>query len=154
MDHTPIAGSRMKSKRRVYVVATLISMAILLPFQHDAWAPCVAACIGYSVLVFGLNRLQLTPPPAIFAVPASSARLLHAAYLFVVVLWVWLLVALSPHLPYILRTEDTTHPYFGLAFLGVLGLLLLEAAEQRSLRRAVNDQAYHSENSPTNLREP
>jgi hypothetical protein len=150
MNRTPIAGSQMRSKRRIYVIATLVSMAILLPYQHDAWAPYVAACVGYTVLVFGLNRLEFAPTPAIFTFPASGARV-HGIYLCVVLLWVWFLIALSPHLPYILRTEDTTHPYFGVAFIGVLGLLLLEALEQRSLRRAPNDQGYRAENQSTSL---
>jgi hypothetical protein len=149
MDHAPIAGSQMRSKKRVYVFATLISMAILLPFQHDAWSPYVSACVGYTVLVFGLNRLQLTPPPAVLSTPPASALLPHCIYLFIVLLWVWFLIVLSPHLPYILRTEDTSHPYFGLAFIGVFGLMLLEAMEQRSLRRTANDQADHSDSSST-----
>jgi hypothetical protein len=57
----------------------------------------------------------------------------HLGFLAAVIGWVWLALFLRPNLPYILRTEDSSHPYFGLAFLGALGLLLLEAFEQRWL---------------------
>jgi hypothetical protein len=144
MSQTPQVVSQMRSKKRVYVTATLVAMAILLPFQHDSWAPFVAASVGYTILVFGLRRLQLNPRPPFFALPPGSVLCAHTMFLLVAVLWVWLLIALMPRLPYILRTEDSSHPYFGLAFIGVLGLLLLEAVEQRSLRRAAADQAGDS----------
>jgi hypothetical protein len=144
MDQTAEVGSQMRSKRRVYVIATLMTMAILLPFQHDTWAPFLATSAGYTILVFGLRRLQLDPKPAIFAIPPGSVLYSHATFLLIAALWIWFLIALTPHLPYILRTEDTTHPYFGVAFIGVLGLLLLEAAEQRALRRAADDASSES----------
>jgi hypothetical protein len=71
---------------------------------------------------------------------------MYTVYLSIAMLWVWFLLALSPRVPYILRTEDTSHPYFGLAFLGVLGLLLLEAVEQRSLHRAANEHSQETLN--------
>jgi hypothetical protein len=144
MGHARQVVSKMRSKRRVYVTATLITMGIFVPFQHHAWAPYVATCVGYTVLVFGLRRLELNPRPRIFAPPSADALRSHATYLSVAILWVWLLIRLSPRLPYILRTEDTNRPYFGLAFIGILGLLLLEALEQRSLRRTVDEKAADS----------
>jgi hypothetical protein len=126
------------------VIVTLVSMAILLPFQHVAWAPYGATCVGYTMLVFGLRRLEAEPKPPVFAMPSASELLSHALFLSIAVLWVWFLIVISPHVPYILRTEDTSHPYFGVAFIGVLGLLLLEACEQRTLRRALKDQANDS----------
>jgi hypothetical protein len=137
---TPQVVSQTRSKKRVYVTATLVAMAILLPFHHSSWAPFVATSVGYTILVFGLRRLQLNPRPPFFALPPGSVLYAHTMFLLVAALWVWLLIALIPHLPYFLRTEDTNRPYFGLAFIGVLGLLLLEAMEQRSLRKVAVDQ--------------
>ena len=126
----------MKSKKRkVYVMATLVAMAAFLPFQGRPWSLYVGACSGYSVLVFGLRRIneKRLASSVEDAKPASAVLLTHLTFLTIVVAWVWLCVSLMPHLPYFLRTEDTTHPYFGLAFLGILGLLGMEAIEQRWL---------------------
>lgn len=126
----------MKSKKRlVYVMATLTTMAVFLPFQSHVWALYAGACSGYTILVFGLRRAQkgLPASSAATAKPASVVLLTHLAFLAIVTGWVWLAVTLKPYLPYFLRTDDTSHPYFGLAFVGILGLLLLEAIEQRWL---------------------
>lgn len=153
MDHTSLAVSGMRSKRRVYVTSTLLAMAVLLPFQHHAWAPYAAACVGYTILVLGLRRLELTPRPNLFAILPGSGLATHALYLAIAMLWVWFLIVSIPYLPYILRTEDTSHPYFGLTFIGVLGLLLLEAAEQRSLRLKANERSQESLNAARGSRE-
>jgi hypothetical protein len=152
MDHASLLVPQSRSKRRVYVTATLIAMAILLPFQHRVWAPYASVCAGYTVLVFGLRRLKLDPRPGLFAsVPASGVPK-HGLYLCVAVLWIWCLIAIGPHLPYILRTEDTSHPYFGLAFIAVLGLLLLEAAEARSLRQTAREDATNAADKASELK--
>ena len=128
-------------KRRVYLVATMLTMCIFLPFRSNPWAIYAGVCAGYTVLVFGLRRAARTSKSSgEDAGPVSRLLLVHAAFLAVVVGWVWLGLALRPYLPYILTTEDTTHPYFGLAFLGIVGLLMIELAEQHQLR-AVADSA-------------
>ena len=93
----------------------------------------LAACLGYTVLVFGLRRIN-TGPANQNTRPPQAIALTHLTFLVAVVAWVWLCLVLKPHLPYILTTEDTSHPYFGLAFLGICGLLGIEAIEQRWLR--------------------
>lgn len=130
-------------RRYVYIAATLVASAILLPFQDHIWAFYLAACSGYSVLVFGLRWLALRKwrsfaPGAIGPTLTGKLLLAHANFLAVVVVWVWLLIAWAPHAPYILRTEDSDRPYLGLAFIGVLGLTLLEMFEQRFLLPELN----------------
>ena len=126
-------------KRLVYIFATLLTMAILLPLQRQPWAIYLAVLAGYTVLVFGLRRigqsLQSLEPGSEFS---SGILLTHATYSAIVVGWIWLCVALRPHLPYFLTSEDTSRPYYGLTFLGLVGLLLLEMMQQKSLRK-VND---------------
>jgi len=123
-------------KRRVYIFATLLTMALLLPLQRQPWAIYVSVLAGYTVLVFGLRRierrLQSLEPGSEFS---SGILLTHATYLAIVVGWIWLCLALRPHLPYFLTSEDTSRPYYGLTFLGLVGLLLLEMMEQKSLRK-------------------
>jgi len=122
-------------KRRVYLVATMLTMCIFLPFRSNPWAIYVGVCAGYTVLVFGLRRIESkSRPVGEGAGSTSRLLLLHAAFLALVVGWICLGLALRPYLPYILTTEDTTHPYFGLAFMGIIGLLMIELAEQRQLR--------------------
>jgi hypothetical protein len=125
----------MRSKRVTYVLAIIVAMLFFVPFKEQSWAIYVAACTGYTVLVFGLRRLSKLKIP--FRVPDVPKKMLlknHLGFLIAVIAWVWLLIRLIPHLPYILRTEDTSHPYFGLIFIGVLGLMLLELYEQKWLR--------------------
>ncbi|MBS1804262.1 MAG: hypothetical protein JST28_12915 [Acidobacteria bacterium] len=148
MEHASLVVPRLRLKRRVYVAATLTGMAILLPFQHHVWAPYAATSVSYSILVLGLRRLELTPKPHLFAILPGRGLATYALFLCVATFWIWLLIALIPHLPYILRTEDTSHPYFGLAFIGVLCLLLLEAAEQRSLRRLFHGEGQGAPKDP------
>jgi hypothetical protein len=135
-------GTQMP-QRYIYLIATLVASAIILPFQGHTSAIYVAACAGYSVLVFGLRRLALrrwksVVPAAIGQTSTARILLTHANFLALVVAWIWSLIALAPHVPYILRTEDSDRPYLGLAFFGVLGLLLLEMFEQRFLRPELN----------------
>ena len=94
----------MQAKQRfVYVVATLVTMVIFLPFQGRVTSP--GACAGYTVLVFGLAAESRTvPPPA--RQRTSSVFLTHIWFLTIVIGWVWLLLFVKPHLPYILTTED------------------------------------------------
>lgn len=127
----------MRSKRStVYIVATLMTMAIFLPFQAHPWAIYAGACAGYTVLVFGLRRIQQQsyPSSAANAKPASAILLTHLSFLALVVAWVWLALMLKLYMPYFLTTEDTGRPYYGLAFMGILGLMGFEAIEQRFLR--------------------
>ena len=124
----------MRSKRTVYIVAALAAMIVFLPFQDYGWALYLGVCTGYTILVFGLRRIQQIQQPEVSPLPLSKILLVHSTFLVIVIGWVWLLLALRPSLPYILRTEDSTRPYFGLVFLGVLALLLLEYFEQRQLR--------------------
>ena len=126
----------MRSKRMVYVVATFVTMFVFLPFRDYGWSLYLGVCAGYTVLVFGLRRIQQKREgnPGANVLPLSRVLLVHATFLVIVIGWVWLLLALRPSLPYILRTEDSSRPYFGLVFLGVLALLLLELFEQRQLR--------------------
>jgi len=124
------------SKRLVYVMATLVAMVIFFPFQRHAWSLYAGACAGYTVLVVGLRRIHLrsTASSSRGARLASELIRTHLTFLAIAVGWVWLCVVLKPYLPYFLTTEDTGRPYFGLAFLGILGLLCLEAVEQRWLK--------------------
>jgi hypothetical protein len=126
----------MRSKRFVYIFAALATMVIFFPFRDRLWAPYVGACAGYSVLVFGLRRFKQKSrvSGSGISIPAVNALLTHSTFLAIVVSWVWLLSVLAPHLPYAFRTEDTNRPYFLLAFVGILGLMLLEMIEQRWLR--------------------
>jgi hypothetical protein len=130
-------------------MATLVAMALFLPFQSQPWSLYVAACAGYSVLVFGLRRVQQGSgaSSAENAKPASAILRIHLTFLALVAGWVGLCIALIPHLPYFLRTEDTRRPYFGLAFFGILGLLFMEAVEQRFLRPSLEMDALHSGNN-------
>ena len=131
--------TKYKRKRRVYIFATLLAMAIFLPLHRQPWAIYAGVLAGYTVLVFGLRRiessLKSSEPGSEFS---SGILLTHATYSGIVVGWIWLCVALRPHLPYFLTSEDTSRPYYGLTFLGLVGLLLLEMMEQKSLRK-VND---------------
>jgi hypothetical protein len=115
-------------------------MLFFVPFKEQAWSIYLAACTGYTVLVFGLRRLTKSKSLRRHS-DLTKIKLLmnHLAFLMAVVAWVWLLIGLIPHLPYILRTEDSSHPYFGLIFIGVLGLMLLELYEQRWLRGELVD---------------
>jgi len=130
-------------RRYVYIAATLVASAFVIPFQGQTWALYVGACAGYSVLVFGLRWVAVRKwksfAPAAIG-PTLTARILltHANFLVVVLAWVWLLIVWAPHAPYILRTEDSDRPYLGLAFLGVLGLTFLEMFEQRFLLPELN----------------
>ena len=130
-------------QRYIYLIATLVASAIIIPFQGYTSALYVGACAGYSVLVFGLRRLAMqrwksVVPAAIGQSSTAKILLTHANFLALVIAWIWSLIALAPHVPYILRTEDSDRPYLGLAFFGVLGLLLLEMFEQRFLRPELN----------------
>jgi hypothetical protein len=127
---------RKNKKNKVYVIATLVSMIIFLPFQSHAWSLYAGACAGYTFLVFGLRRVNQKSVVASpeNAKPESGLLLTHLTFLAIVCGWVWLCVVLIPYLPYFLTSEDTSHPYFGLAFLGTLGLLGIEAIEQRWLK--------------------
>ncbi len=136
-----------KRKRLVYVVATLVTMVIFLPFQGHVWSLYAGACAGYTVLVFGLRRIKNSSAAAQSRAEksTSSVFLTHIWFLTIVIGWVWLLLFVKPHLPYILTTEDGSHPNFGLAFLGILGLLLIEAVEQRRLAPEATNNAVHTE---------
>jgi hypothetical protein len=144
----PVRFKRNK-KNTAYIVATLVTMVIFLPFQNHAWSLYAGACAGYSVLVFGLRRIRIGSGAVAMgnAKPASEILLTHLSFLVIVVGWVWLCVVLKPHLPYFLRTEDTSRPYFGLAFLGILGLLGIEAIEQRWLEPNAEADAFAPENN-------
>ena len=136
-EATKIRGKPGSSKKRlVYIVATFAAVGIFVPFQASPWAIYAGVCAGYSILVFGLRRVNAgvrTSPSA--SSPVTAGMLVtHLTFLAIVIGWVWLLNFLRPQLPYFLRTEDTTRPYFGLIFLGILGLLGIEYAEQRGLR--------------------
>jgi hypothetical protein len=144
MGRAPLTGTKARAKRRTYVLATVAAMAIFLPFQHQVGALYAAACVGYTILVFGLRRSQFKTPPPVISLPPTGALLTHATYLVIVAAWVWLLIVLSPHAPYFLRAEDSGRPYFGMAFIGVFGLMLLEAAEQRSLHKRIESDASDS----------
>jgi hypothetical protein len=124
----------MSKKRLVYVVAIIVTLAIFVPFESHLWSIYVGAVAGYTVLVFGLRRLSPVPVNAVSRQPSSIARI-HITFLTAVIAWVWLCVISRSHLPYLLTTEDSNHPYFGLAFLGVLGILLLEYLEQKYLSK-------------------
>jgi hypothetical protein len=123
-------------KRLVYVAASLVAVAIFVPTYSQAWGIYVAVCAGYTVLVFGLRQLSKGARASSNAAGELTVGTLrtHLTFLAIVVGWVWLLMFLRPHLPYFLRTEDTSRPYFGLVFLGILGLLFIEYLEQRWLR--------------------
>jgi hypothetical protein len=122
-----------KGKRLVYIVATIVTVAIFVPFQAHRWSIYAGACAGYTVLVFGLRRIELASVTAVARPIAVLART-HLSFLAIVITWVWLCVRIRTRLPYIFTTEDSSHPYFGLAFLGILGLLLLENFEQKFLQ--------------------
>jgi hypothetical protein len=125
-----------KQKRTVYVVATLVAVAIFIAFQSQPWSLYVAACAGYTILVFGLRRINEGGRAVSNTKRKSPSDILvtHASFLAIVIGWVWLCIFLAPHLPYFLRTEDTRRPFFGLAFLGIFGLMCIEYLEQRWLR--------------------
>ncbi len=130
-------------RKYIYIAATLVASTIILPFQEHSWALYMGACVGYSVLVFGLRWLAVRnwkslAPAAIGPTLTGKLLLTHANFLAAVVAWVWLLIAWAPRAPYILRTEDSDRPYLGLAFIGVLGLTFLEMFEQRFLRPELN----------------
>ena len=132
----------MRSKKAVYTSATLVAMVLFLPFRSYPWALYLGVCAGYSVLVFGLRRIERNrkkEPAGSFLQPGRVV-VAHSIYLAVVIGWVWLLLISRPRLPYILRTEDTSHPYFGLVFVGVLGVLAIEYFEQRHLRSAAENE--------------
>ena len=130
----------MRSKKTVYTVATLVAMALFLPFQSHPWALYVGGCSGYTVLVFGLRRIAINSEkePVNHRLPLAKILMTHSIYLAIVIGWVWLLVVCKPRVPYILRTEDSSRPYFGLIFIGVLGVLGIEYFEQRHLRSAAD----------------
>jgi hypothetical protein len=126
-----------KNKRsNVYLLATFVAMIIFLPLQNHAWAVYAGACAGYTVLVFGLRRIKKNSrvASAESAMPESGVLLTHLTFLAIVCGWVWLCIVLKPYLPYFLTTEDTNRPYFGLAFLGTVGLFGLEAIEEHWLK--------------------
>jgi hypothetical protein len=121
----------------VYILATLAALAIFLPFQDQRWAMYVGACAGYTTLLF-VRRLRQVPlrrlGEALKNLLTADVLLTHATFLAIVIGWVWVLIVLAPHLPYALRTDDSDRPYFGLAFIGILGLTLLEMVEQRYIQ--------------------
>ena len=125
-------------------MATLVTVIIFLPFQRQAWSIYAGACTGYTVLVFGLRRINATRAnsPTERPKPASAMILTHLTFLAVVSGWVWFCMIVRPYLPYILTTEDTGRPYFGLTFFGILGLLGIEAVEQRWLRGDNDTSAF------------
>jgi len=130
-------------RRYVYITATLVASAIILPFQEHVSALYVGACAGYSVLVFGLRWLAVRKwrtfaPAALAKTQNAKVLLTHANFLAIVIAWVWLLILWAPHAPYILRAEDSDRPSLGLVFFGVLGLTFLEMFEQRFLRPELN----------------
>jgi hypothetical protein len=87
------------------------------------------------------------------ATPESGVILTHLTFLAIVCGWVWLCVVLVPYLPYILTTEDSSHPYFGLAFIGTVGLLGIEAIEQRYLKPNAGNIADAKKASPSFITE-
>jgi hypothetical protein len=125
-----------KKKQRVYLIATLSTMAIFLPLQSHVWALYLSASVGYTILVFGLRRVAQgsRTSPSLPAKPISEVLSVHLMFMAVVTGWVWLALWSRPYLPYFLLTKDSPRPYFGLAFVGALGLLLLELLEQKVLR--------------------
>ena len=128
-----VRGPERKGKRLVYVVATIVAIAIFVPLQAHSSSIYAGACAGYTILVFGLRRVD-PASGAVVARPLAGIARTHFTFLAIVVAWVWFCVSIRTRLPYILTTEDTNHPYFGLAFLGILGLLLLENFEQKFLQ--------------------
>lgn len=140
-----VRGPERKGKRLVYIVATIVAIVIFVPFQAHSWSIYAGACAGYTVLVFGLCRIQRGSGAA--AEPLARIARTHCTSLAIVVAWIWFCVSIKTHLPYILTTEDTSHPYFGLAFLGILGLLLLENFEQKSLQFKPESNALTSQSS-------
>jgi hypothetical protein len=142
-------------KNKVYVIATLVTMIVFFPFKSHAWSLYAGACAGYTVLVFGLRRLKQKSVVASpeDATPESGVILTHLTFLAIVCGWVWLCVVLIPYLPYILTTEDTNRPYFGLGFIGTVGLLGLEAIEQRWLNPNAGSIADAKETSQPSITE-
>ena len=146
---------KRNKKNKVYVIATLATMIIFLPFQRHVWSPYAAACAGYTILVFGLrgikqNSVVASPEKP---KPESGIVLTHLTFLAIVCGWVWLCVVLIPYLPYFLTTEDTSRPYFGLAFIGIIGLLGIEAIEQHWLNPNVGNIVETKETSQSSITE-
>jgi hypothetical protein len=139
-----VRGPQRKGKRLVYIVATIAAVAIFVPFQAHRWSIYAGACAGFTILVFGLRRTDPVSGAEGTRPLADIARI-HLTFLAIAVAWVWFCVSIRTHLPYILTTEDTSHPYFGLAFLGILGLLLLESFEQRFLQPGPASDALPSQ---------
>jgi hypothetical protein len=79
--------------------------------------------------------------------------LTHLTFLAIVCGWVWLCVVLIPYLPYFLTTEDTSRPYFGLAFIGIIGLLGIETIEQHWLNPNVGNIVETKETSQSSITE-
>jgi hypothetical protein len=139
-----------KSKKRlVYTMAALATMIVFLPFRGDPWATYVGAWGGYTILVFGLRWANRPAASSVQNPKSASAVILtHLTFLAIAAGWVKLCIVLIPYLPYFLLTEDTNRPYFGLSFLGILGLMLLEAVEQRYLRPEPEADGLRSANQP------
>jgi len=131
-----VLKATVRSKRFTYGLAVFVAMIFFFPFRNESWSVYLGACAGYTSLVFGLRRIERRKPSSQPRpeLPAAKLALNHSKFLVAVVAWVWLLKEAKPRLPYLLRTEDTSHPYFGLIFIGVLGLMMLELYEQRWLR--------------------
>jgi len=145
----------MRSRRFVYIFATLTTVAIFFLFRDHVWALYMSACAGYTILVFGRSleqRGRLRESLGTYF--ASNVLVTHATYLTIVVGWVWSLIAIAPHVPYILRTEDSDRPYFGLAFIGILGLLFLEMVEQRNLRPRSDPGDSHAQIAAARQKNP
>lgn len=150
-------GSPVKYKKnknnKVYVIATVATMIVFVPFRSHAWSLYAAACAGYSILVFGLRRIKqnsvgVSPENA---KPESGVILTHLTFLAIVCGWIWLCVVLIPYLPYFLTTEDTSRPYFGLAFIGIIGLLGIEAVERRWLNPNAGNTVDSKETSQSSV---
>ena len=139
-------------KRLVYIAATLVTLMLFLPLQSQRWSIYAGACAGYTVLVFGLRRFSASSATQ-KTKPVQAIALTHLTFLAVVVAWVWLCIVLKPYLPYFLTTEDSSHPYFGLAFLGIFGLLGIEAIEQRWLRSEPVSEALISQDPSSKLKQ-
>lgn len=47
----------MRSKRFTYGFATVVAVLLYVVFQSFSWSIYLAACAGYTILVFGLRRI-------------------------------------------------------------------------------------------------
>ncbi|HKN20866.1 MAG TPA: hypothetical protein VJX73_05590 [Terracidiphilus sp.] len=122
----------IRFKRRIVSVAVFVAfIALYLPFEDQPWSLYAALCVSYTVLVFGLLWSDGKWRKYIEAKQRKARDLIqgHAAFLLVIILWIWVCRFFRPRLPDWMFDQIYGIPSYYLIFSG-LGIVAIWWVEQ------------------------